>query len=336
MIPDAAKQNTFIIGKVSAATTVKIVARQNGVGLDRDIQLVQRALPEQWPVEYHSVRSMAPLRSRLSRWGAVGRSPDHALNILIERVPLAWSYSLGRKVLIPNQERFPLRHLARLGRIDRVLCKSRHAEAIFREQRCETRFIGFTSVDRYLPDVRPDFSKFLHLAGRSTLKGTAMLLELWRQHPGWPPLTLVQHPDNAPKHAPANVNLIVDYLTDEVLRRIQNDHGIHLCPSLSEGWGHYIAEGMSCGALVVTTDAPPMNELVDASRGCLVPWLASHPRHLGTNYVVNPQAMKAAVESLLHTAPAEIEQRAKAAREWFLENDRGFSARFRAAIEDWI
>jgi hypothetical protein len=35
-----------------------------------------------------------------------------------------------------------------------------------------------------------------------------------------------------------------------------------MCPSLIEGWGQYIDEGRRAKAVVLTLDAPPMNELI--------------------------------------------------------------------------
>ena len=198
----------------------------------------------------------------------------------IERVAPWWKRKAGMHFLIPNQERFPERLIPRLGIVDRVLCKSRHAEEIFSRHHKDVRFIGFTSEDRSIPDAKPDYGRFFHLAGRSTLKNTELLLKLWNAHPEWPLLTLVQHPDNAPESVPENVELMAQYLDDDGLRKLQNTCGIHLCPSLSEGWGHYIVEAMSCAAVTVTTAAPPMDELVTPERGITVPGLSAASRDI--------------------------------------------------------
>ncbi|RLN60176.1 hypothetical protein BBJ29_003376 [Phytophthora kernoviae] len=43
-----------------------------------------------------------------------------------------------------------------------------------------------------------------------------------------------------------------------------------LCPSVMEGYGHYINQARSANAFIVTTDAAPMNELITPSSGAMV------------------------------------------------------------------
>lgn len=303
-------------------TTALILGRSNGVGLDRDATLLAGALREA------GVESKAPpLRSLRALFSGEFRA-DLAFHL--ERVAPWWKRKAGVHFLIPNQERFPERLLGRLGMIDHILCKSRHAAEIFSKHHPSVKFIGFTSEDRMLEDAKPDYGRFFHLAGKSTLKNTEALLALWEKHPEWPTLTLVQHPDNAPASVSQNVDLVSRYLPDEELKAMQNGCGIHLCPSLSEGWGHYIAEAMSCRAVTLVTDAPPMNELVDASRGVVVPYGRSEPRHLGRNFHADVAQLENAIGGLISQSIAEKTTLGTKAREWFLENDRQFRERLAA------
>lgn len=303
-----------------------ILGRTNGAGLDRDAAVLTEAL-NSCGVEVKCPPWKDP-RAALSR----GFSADAAFHL--ERVgPWWWRHKACRHFLIPNQERFPHRLIGKLGRIDQVLCKSRHAEEIFGRLHPRVRFIGFTSPDLWLDEPMPDYSRFLHLAGRSTLKNTDLLLKLWANHPEWPRLTLIQHPDNAPKSVPENVDLISRVVPDSELRAMQNAHGIHLCPSLSEGWGHYIVEAMSCAAVVVTTDAPPMNELIDADRGLKVSVLRSEPRHLGRNFFADPAALESVIQSVITMTEQDKQALGAAARRWFEKNQLEFQSRLAAVLQ---
>lgn len=304
---------------------IRIVARTNRVGMDRDVRLLCDAFQAfgERPAFSH-YRSIHPLRRFVGR-----RDPEQWV-LFLERITARWLGSAGHYLLIPNQERFARRLVPLLDRMEHILCKTRHAQAIFSKLHPSVHFLGFTSVDRIDRGITPDYSRFFHLAGGSTLKGTETLVEAWARHPEWPELTLVKHRGDLRADVPANVRIISDYLADDALKRLQNEHGIHLCPSRSEGWGHSIVEGMSCRAVVVTTDAPPMNELIGEDRGVLVPWRISEPRKLGTNYFVDPNLLESAISGLIERDHAAKAALGGAARAWFETND----ARFRRNLRD--
>lgn len=308
------------------AKTALIIGRKNGAGLEQDAELIARALGACG----YETRCVDPRDWRTFFFGRARAD----LVIHLERVFPWWNTRGERRILIPNQERFPARHTGRLAGMDAILCKTRHAREIFGRLHGAVHQVGFTSPDRSLAGTRarPDYGKFFHLAGRSTVKGTDVVLALWAKHPEWPELTLVQHPDNAPKTVPANVRLMNRRVTDEELRALQNACGVHLCPSLSEGWGHYIVEAMSCGAVVVTTDGPPMNELVAPERGVLVGAERTEPRHLGTNFYVDEAGLERAIGELVAQGNDAKAKLGAAARAWFEENDR----RFMAGVASWL
>lgn len=305
---------------------ILLVARDNNYGLTRDAALLAEALPG-LATELVGARQRGLLDWILRR--KRGRVAIH-----LERAHKAWFSAAGENWLMPNQERFPKRQLGRLKRIDRVLAKTRHAETIFAGLGVPTAYVGFTSEDRLDPAVETNWQSFFHLAGGSTLKGTEDVLALWAAHPDWPELVLVQKAENAPKTVPANVRLFSGYLDDAELKRLQNQCGIHLCPSRSEGWGHHIVEGLSVGAVVVTTAAPPMDEHVDAGCGVLVAVGRSEPRHLGTNFHVDLLALEEVVERVIAMTDSEKAALSKAARGRYEQIDKGFHERMAALLED--
>ena len=299
---------------------INIVARSNGVGLDRDVSLVKKILQNAGFDVVVSDHKGVP------GWKAIfgTRKKIFRANIFMERVFPRWLGFAELNILIPNQERFPRRHLRFLEKVDAVFAKSEHARAAFSIYHDRVIFTGFTSENIFEESVVRIPGSFLHLAGKSSLKGTEAVLELWERHPEWPPLTLVQSKKKAAKHTPENVHRLSHYLSNEDIRRVMNEHEVHLCPSLSEGWGHYIAEALSCGNCVVTTDAAPMNELVTNSRGILVSWRRSEPRHLGTNYWVNEEDLEEKILALVNGLNEDDRLKAIKGREWFEENARRF------------
>ncbi len=322
---------------------VNIIARTNGVGLDRDVDLISKALTTagDFDITVSSCRANGKLRKKkhlkkfdvtVSHYRSI--SPFRRIfpyrqrydaNIFLERVYPRWFGSAEQNFLIPNQEHFPHRLLGNLKHIDHILCKSKHAEEIFSQHSNSTHFTGFTSTDLIDESVRPDYQSFFHLAGRSTQKGTDTILALWGKNPAWPLLTILQCKENAPSFVPKNVRLITDYIPHEEIKRHLNSHGIHLCTSSSEGWGHYIVEAMSCRALVVTTDGPPMNEIISPERGVLAPWHRQEPRHLGTDWHVDPNKLEQLINELLLMPQDQKQRYGEHARTWFEENDTRFN-----------
>jgi glycosyltransferase involved in cell wall biosynthesis len=303
-----------------------IVVKSNQYGLTRDATLLADALAAAGVATEIAGIHDRPLLDRV-----LGRRRARRI-IHLERVFPQWTNAAEVNVLVPNQERFPRRHLHRLRRTDLILAKTHEAVGAFAGRGVPVEYLGFTSEDRFDPQVAKDWGRVLHLAGGSTLKGTEDVLALWERHPEWPELVLVQKRQNAPSKVPANVRLITGYAGDEELKRLQNECGIHLCPSRSEGWGHNLVEGMSCGALVITTDAPPMNEHVYADYGLLVAAQRSKPRHMGTCHFVDMGALEAVVGAAIAMPAVRKAQMGEMARSRVLEIDREFRQRVNSLL----
>ena len=124
----------------------------------------------------------------------------------------------------------------------------------------------------------------------------------------------------------------MEYLSSSELRRLQNQHAFHVCLSETEGWGHYIAEAMGCGAVVVTCDAPPMNELVTPERGALVAAHRSRSFNLAQLYEFDEQAMEATMQRLIAMSDEDIGALGLRARQWFESNHQAFAGRLDKAL----
>ncbi len=313
---------------------LRIISRDNGVGLSRDMRLMAEVLQ----AAGRRVQ-VAGFGGNLGRhvceaglWLERGlRGPVHT-QIFSERVYRRCLPLARRNLLVPNPEWFLPKWRRHLHRFEHVLCKTRHAEAAFQALGCRTHYIGFTSQDRYDPAVAR-CRAFFHLAGRSRRKGTEVLLQAWQQHPEWPLLTVVQHPAVAATAVRAsNIDHRIGYLDDDALRQLQNAHQFHICPSETEGFGHYLMEALSVGAVTLATDGEPMNELVDAGRGIPIRPAASALEGLVRSWQVDVAGIETAVDAALALDPAQCAQLGAAARAFFLHNDREFRTRLAAVV----
>ena len=298
-----------------------IVSRMNRFGLEQDVRILRDALAA-------IGIDAATARPRERGWLDILKRRTAADRIIhVERVHWRWLGAAREHFVIPNQERIPPRILRILRRVDHVLVKTHDAESIFSGLGLPTTLLGFTSQDCQLPGVEKDWSRCLHIVGRSTMKGTEEVVAAWARHPDWPELVIVEDPSRPQRSVPDNVTLLNRYMDEDELRALQNGCGIHLCPSRSEGWGHYIHEAMSCGAVVITTDAPPMNEFIDETTGILVPPSRSESRHLGQCYFVNEAELERRIESVLAMSGEAKVRMGAAARRRYEEVDHLFQGR---------
>lgn len=321
---------------------VNLIARDNGFGLSRNLHLLHGALAAAgFDVTISGIRrgalrkALHPLKLHTGTLARrlTGRGAQRwDLNLMLERVRPEYLATARHNVLMPHPEWFDQRDRAWLPRLDRAFVLTHHAAPIFEALGLHSDYTGFTSEDRRDASV-PRERAFFHLAGRSSNKGTDTLLATWCRHPEWPRLTVLQSPRvaRAVVHAP-NVDHRVDYIPDAELKRIQNAHRFHLCPSETEGFGHYLVEAMGVGAVVLTLDAPPMNEMVASERGALIPYSRTGTQALATTYFYDGAALESVIERVLATPDAALERMGAAARAWFEDNDRTFRTRIAQAV----
>lgn len=278
--------------------TVNLISRDNGIGLSTDMDLLGSMLTGAG-YDVHRV----PWQSTQMRRCDVGIF----LELFNPRLVRYARHTVG----IFNLEWFDTRWRSHLPRLTQLWAKSSDAQATYGRLQLRSHQTGFLSRDLYAPDVERT-PTCLHLKGHSGLKNTQAVLDAWAANPDLPPLTIIaQQPI---PHPPPGVTVLGHLPFADVVTHL-NRHQIHVCPSRAEGWGHYITEGLSTGAAVITTNAAPMNEHVHSDWGWLLPSTGQRKRSLATEHDVDPDHIATAVREAAEMTPDERLDVAKRARE---------------------
>jgi glycosyltransferase involved in cell wall biosynthesis len=314
------------------AHSVHVISPVAGFGNRLDLELVASLLEQngfdvtRYPVSERSkLARIKPIARRALSWR--GRFD---VNIFLAPIFPEWLPLAHKNLLIPNVEGFAAHLRKWLPQIDLVLAKTQLTERVFRHLGCKTEYTGFISEDHLDEHVPRDYTKFFHTCS-SRFKGTKALLEVWKKHPEWPELVaVINNNDTIPAdfHAP-NVRAIRERLSDSEIRRMQNSFCFHICCSEAEGFGHYIMEAMSCRAVTLTTNAPPMNELVDASRGFLIDCLdETVEMNLSHRFFIKPESLEEQVQRAMKLDWSAADQLGSNARQFFLESNQFFRKNF--------
>lgn len=288
----------------------------------------------------HSV--MMTARSLLTQqWAKLTGQPAFDVNFFIESV-FPEHLPTGRvNCLFVHPEWFRDENLAHLPRLNYVLCKTPSGVTAFSGLPVTCRNLAFTSPDRQLtPFEYSGPLRCLHLSGQSAVKGTEAVVEAWARHPEWPELTVVRRAKRyggeaaPPLPLLPNVRYETEFVPDDELRRLQNACQVHVIPSQAEGYGHVIGEAMSCGAVVVTTDAPPMNELVEADRGVLIRVERSEPMRRSMRNFVDVADLELKLNGVFAMPPEQRKALGRNARAWFEAQHRRFEAALSAFLDN--
>ena len=129
------------------------------------------------------------------------------------------------------------------------------------------------------------------------MKNTMPVLQAWRAHPHWPPLVVTcarqcqlgpgdlqqpARPDMSQFDGVSNIYATWGRMPAPLAARFRRAAGFVIMPSGCEGFGYALHEAQRHGSVLVTVDAPPMNEICRDGETCiLLPPAGATPIHLG-------------------------------------------------------
>ncbi len=283
---------------------INIISKNNGVGLSTDINLLKCLLSN------HDINFIHH----------ANRNVQHAdINIHVELVGEHQFKSATKNILIPNPEWYFDQWIKYIPSFDLILAKTHYTEEIFTNLKGRVVYSGWTSYDMHADVIKK--RAFLHWAGKSSEKNTIETYHAMNKsdvHGIIQQIDLTQHSTN-------NIQVINKFITKESLKEIFNSCAFHICCSQVEGFGHYIWEGLSCGAIMITTLGRPMNEYPN---NYLVPSCNSYKiRQAMANKVTSEEIMKAII-LVNNMTDNEINICGNRNRELYLQNDLEFKQRF--------
>jgi hypothetical protein len=289
--------------------SVNIIYVNNGVGLTRDANLLRELL-----VRYGYYVNLVEF-NKVSQ----AKTADVAIHLEICQQN---AFRLGRKnVYIPNPEWYQENWDRFLHQYTVVCSKTLDCERIFGQKHRNTIYTGFTSIDRFLPDVEK-IHCYLHTGGQSETKGTDKIFRAWL--PAFKRLLITTKKHNF--RSSSNI-LFMGWLSDVDHQYSQNRCLIHICPSIYEGFGHIINEAMSCGAVIVTTDAPPMNECITGN-GFLIPVSSTGRMALAKTSHVNHVDIADIIKKIETTDINTLKSMGDVSRKLYLHDKENFEHRF--------
>jgi len=279
---------------------INIITSLNGVGLERDAYILRDAL------QGHEVNIVNLLKPRIKRAD---------VNIFCEIIKPNFLKLATKNYFIPNPEWYVMGWDRYLDKVE-VLNKTRYSQREFGGE-----YIGFTSLDFWNGGNK--VRRFAHYSGKSSYKGTEYIFQAWK--PEYP--TLYVKRDRNPMNVQLpNVEYQYKRLPEDEFKANFAESQIHLCPSIAEGWGHYIWEAMSAGNVVITTDGAPMNEYISDDR-LLVKTEGSERLNRGIKYTPSPKDLQRCIDNVMGMSDKELTEIGEQNRETYLENDKQFKQR---------
>ena len=308
--------HTTLAANKTPSLTVNIISHSltNGAGKEVDVSIITQELEKLGHhvnhCDYDIVHQVIPAD----------------INIFLAQFKPEWASAAKLNWFIPNPEVCDLSKET-LQKFDLILCKTKETVKIFKSLCKEVYYLGFTSIDHYQPQFNKDFKRYVHIAGKSPTKGTSAILNIWQRHPSLPSLVVIKHSAARYPQLHHHFKVITKRIPMDSLLELQNKSGVHLCPSRAEGFGHYIMEGMSTEAVVVTVDGPPMNEFIKDKR-CLVKYSFTQPKRYATAYYVDEEDLYRKIKALQKLSKEELQKIGQQNRQEYLRRTENFKRNF--------
>ncbi|MGN7938751.1 glycosyltransferase [Virgibacillus sp. 6R] len=160
---------------------------------------------------------------------------------------------------------------------DFLICNTKRHYSVFKEHpQCYYVPWG-TNVDDYRPVEKPGKDlTFFHSVGMSNRKGTSFVIDAFINGEIYKDSKLIIHTQKSLKDSFGYDEKELSNYNIEVIEKTVTTPGlyylgdVYVYPTMLDGLGLTMYEALASGLAVITTDHPPMNEVINSNVGCLV------------------------------------------------------------------
>lgn len=231
--------------------------------------------------------------------------PQAEVNFFIEVVNPALFMFAKKNIWIPNPEWTYKTWEPYARMVDEIWVKTREAETLFSEWSSKVVYVGWTSIDKVMPD-RKNYAKAIVPVGKNMWRNPRPLIQtyMWirKNDPALyttlPELHIVHSPEHVavamiPPEIASKVILHSEVMKEADYDELLHECGLCICLSAAEGFGHAVNEAMSAGCILLLSPVAPFMEL---TQGKNVLWVSelkrtAHPQCLGDLYDVDQRSV---------------------------------------------
>lgn len=219
--------------------------------------------------------------------------PEAEVNFFIEVItPSLFTYA-AKNIWIPNPEWTYKTWEPYAKMVDEIWVKTHEAEKTFADWGVQTRYIGWTSIDKVQPEKK-NYHKAIVPAGKNIWRNPKPIIQaymrLFQQRPemykALPELHIVHDPNAIqlppiPEPYQGKIKLHSEVLKEKEYDELLQECGLCICMSAAEGFGHAVNEAMSTGSIVMLSPIDAFRELADDAIWVSNSKMTPHPQCLG-------------------------------------------------------
>lgn len=268
------------------------------------------------------------------------------VNFFIEVINPALFMYAAKNIWIPNPEWTYKTWEPYAKMVDEIWVKTHEAEKIFAEWTDKIRYIGWTSIDKAMPEKK-NFHKAIVPVGKNIWRNPKPIIQAYLKiqnrdfslFRALPELHIVYSPQAItlpPLPAGLETKIILhgEVMEEDKYNELLQECGLCICMSAAEGFGHAVNEAMSAGCALILSPIDAFRELTTSAIWVSNAKVTPHPQCLGNLEDVEIDSIVDALKYYMTAKYLERKSWSKKSREQYEKRHTEFIDRIKDMIKE--